>query len=160
MFLWRTSPSCISIPCKCLLLDEAGGSSLSPFLLPFTRQEKSLTLFEGWLLFLAASLLKGMDSDRLAMCAICSCLCGDRMAPNILFFLGFFLFAPAGHGRCQSPWQSPNYRHGRRPCQTAPQAQPLFDCPTSVSMQDTQKKKQNYTVAKLEAQVCVCVQLK
>lgn len=27
-------------------------------------------------------------------------------------------------------------------------------------MQDTQKKKQNYTVAKLEAQVCVCVQLK
>lgn len=108
------------------------------------------------MLFLAASLLKGMDSDRLAMCAICSCLCGDRMAPNILFFFGFFLFAPAGHGRCQSPWQSPNYRHGRRPCQTAPQAQPPFDCPTSVSMQDTQKKKQNYTVAKLEAQVCVC----
>lgn len=32
-------------------------------------------------------------------------------------------------------------------------AQPLSPC-------KTQKKKQNYTVAKLEAQVCVCVQLK
>lgn len=53
---------------------------------------------------------------------ICSCLCGDRMAPS-------------GHGRCQSPWQRPNYRHGKRLCQTAPQAQPLHDCPTSGSMQ-------------------------
>ncbi|KAK2884561.1 hypothetical protein Q8A73_021035 [Channa argus] len=30
---------------------------------------------------------QGMDSDTLAMCAICSCLCGDRMAPNVLFLL-------------------------------------------------------------------------
>lgn len=35
----------------------------------------------------SASVLKGIDSDTLAMCAICSCLCGDRMAPNILFSL-------------------------------------------------------------------------
>lgn len=56
-----------------------------------------------------------------------------------------------GQGQCQSHWQSPPCRHGQRLCQTAPQAQPLFDCPTSVSIHSTG--------AKLEVQVCayVCV---
>lgn len=82
---------------------------------------------------LSASVLKGMAADTLAMCAICSCLCGDRMAPKYASFP-----APSGQGRCQSPWQSPNYRRGKRRCQTAPQAQPSFACPTSVSMQKTE----------------------
>ena len=89
------------------------------------------------LCFAVCRLLEGTDFDTLAMCVICSCLCGDRMAPEHLFF--FFSVAPLGHGRCQLPWHgppTPPHRHGQRLCQTAPPAQPLFDCPTSVSMQN------------------------
>lgn len=47
--------------------------------------------------------LKGVNCDTLAMCAVCSCLGGDRMPPPTPH-------PPTwGHGRCQSPWQSPNY---------------------------------------------------
>jgi len=75
--------------------------------------------------------LKARTLTHSAMCAICSCLRGDRMAPNVPFAL-----VPLGHTMRQSPWQSPLRRHGPGLRQTAPPAQPLFDCPTSVSMQN------------------------
>lgn len=140
IFIWYTSPSCISVPSDLLKhLSVYSSGKLEVHLSSPFFSSLSGKVFQGSFLALpakhgivslSASVLKGIDSDTLAMCAICSCLCGDRMAPNMLPFL-----VPSGHGRCQSPWQRPNYSHGKRLCQTAPRAQPLFDCPTSVSMQ-------------------------
>lgn len=66
---------------------------------------------------LSASVLKGIDFVTLAMCAICSCLYGDRMAPNNLFPLSIGGLASASRfGRvCLADMQGQ--------CQTAPPAQ-------------------------------------
>lgn len=96
---------------------------------------------------LSASVLKGMDSDTLAMCAIWSCLCGDRMAPNILFVLlhrGTASASRFGTVRTTDMGRGYARRHLRHNLYLT--AQPLSPC-----------KTQNYTVAKLEAQVCVRV---
>lgn len=70
-----------------------------------TQQNNNLPFFNGVFLWPEPRIvLKGVNCDTLAMCAVCSCLGGDRMPPP----------APPppptwGHGRCQSPWQGPNY---------------------------------------------------
>lgn len=95
---------------------------------------------------LSASVLKGIDFVTLAMCAICSCLCGDRMAPNNLFPLSigawpvpvalaeFALQTCRGNAR----------RHLRHNFSLT--AQPLPPCRTL-----------NYTVSILNAHMCACL---
>lgn len=161
-FFWHASLPCISSPCKikktfkCLLLKEK--VHLSSALLPFTRQEKSFTLFKALFLGLlakhgivsfSASVLKGMDSDTLAMCDICSCLCGDRMAPNILFLLLQGMASASHLGRVRPADMGKGYarRHLRHNLYLT--AQPL-----------SPRKTENYTVAKLERErECLCVWL-
>ncbi|MEQ2293916.1 hypothetical protein AMECASPLE_038333 [Ameca splendens] len=91
------------------------------------------------------SVLKGMDTVTFTVYIIYSCLCGDTMAANNALSLLHRVLR-----LCQSLWQSPTSRHGQRLWQTAPQAQPWFDCPTSIYFQ--------HTATKLE--VCVCVALR
>ncbi|MEQ2253904.1 hypothetical protein ILYODFUR_037325 [Ilyodon furcidens] len=82
-----------------------------------------------------------MDTVTFTVYIIYSCLCGDTMAANNALSLLHRVLR-----LCQSLWQSPTSRHGQRLWQTAPQAQPWFDCPTSIYFQHTAT----------ELEVCVC----
>ncbi len=159
-FFWHASPSCISIPCHFekykVFTTHRSWRFIFPSFYFRSLSRKVFHSFQGSFLgllakpgtvSLSASVLKGMDSDTLAMCAIWICLCGDRMAPNILFVLLHRGTASASRlGRVRTTDMGRGYarRHLRHNlCLTA---QPLSPC-----------KTQNYTVAKLEACVCVCV---
>lgn len=80
-----------------------------------------------------------------AMCAICSCLCGDRMAPNTLLFLlhrGKARASRLGRVQTADTGRGAARRHLRHNLYLT--GQPLSPC-----------TQQNYAVVKLEVRVCV-----